>query len=67
VTEIVKADGRLWWVTPRGQRFELFGAADGSFFLKAADYTLQFVRDDAGRVTRVDLRAGSERASLTRL
>ncbi len=66
VSEIEKTDNRLWWRTPRGQRFELFANADGDYFLKAADYTMRFIRE-AGRVTRIELRAGTTTTILTRL
>jgi CubicO group peptidase (beta-lactamase class C family) len=46
--------GRLWWETTLGP-WELTQEAPDRFFMKADDRTLIFVRDEAGRVTRIDL------------
>ncbi len=46
--------GRLWWETTLGP-WELTQEAPDRFFMKADDRTLVFVRDESGRITRVDL------------
>jgi CubicO group peptidase (beta-lactamase class C family) len=46
--------GRLWWETTLGP-YALSQEAPDRFFMKADNRTLVFVRDESGRVTRIDL------------
>jgi CubicO group peptidase (beta-lactamase class C family) len=63
---IVERDGRLWWQPARGDSFELFASGPDQFFLKAADYTLAFVRDAEGNAMRIDLGASGRVVPLVR-
>jgi len=47
-------DGRLWWETTLGP-WLLSQEGPDRFFMKADDRTVVFVRDDAGRVIRLDI------------
>lgn len=52
ILNVVK-DGDKLMVEAGGQKEELFPAADGQFFIKAADVLLVFVKDERGRVIRL--------------
>jgi CubicO group peptidase (beta-lactamase class C family) len=61
-------DGDRFWVEVTGQpKVEVFPESDTSFFLKAVDATVRFLKDDTGKVTHAVIKQGGRDMKAKRL
>jgi CubicO group peptidase (beta-lactamase class C family) len=61
-------DGDRFWVQVTGQpKVEVFPESETSFFLKAVDATVRFLKDDTGKVTNVAIKQGGRDTKAKRL
>jgi CubicO group peptidase (beta-lactamase class C family) len=68
VTATFSRQGDRFMIQLTGQpRFEVFAESETSFFLKAVDATITFVKNDKGKVTHVNIKQGSRDIKAQRL
>ncbi len=64
---VTKENGRLSVQATGQEKFEIFAESETKFFLKINDATLEFVKDNTGKVTKVTLLQGERKMEAKKI
>ena len=64
---VTKENGRLSVQATGQEKFDIFAESETKFFLKINDATLEFVKDNTGKVTKVILFQGERKMEAKKI
>lgn len=64
---VSREGNRLFIDVPRGSKSELFAESKSKFFLKAPDGLIEFLKDEKGQVTALEIRANEQTLRARRI